>query len=689
MSNTEFLNIEGLHPRTSISAIVATLLDHSRLRKDQVGKIQLFQRCSARVELLHLDSEQRPSLLENWEATVISGKSPYFWFESAISKNEAVHFAKLRQALLSESEAEQRQHQVTIEREKLNGLTLDDWESYTGGKLYCHFTKSNGQAIDMPWRKGAPLELLVGQKTVAKGILDQIKPKQLQVIIDADTKILDELKGDLQLVPAETQVTHERRWLGLNRIQGSGRDYIKHYLDPQPNTTSKSSDQISTATHLNKLQRQAFQLAVNENSPIAIIHGPPGTGKSTVLLEVLRQLVKDGRKVLVTANSNSAVDHLLSKCQDWSTTLFRMGHPARVSPELHHLLLDAIIEERLDGPSLKALKKQTDLCKKQLTKGGLPKAEFIALKNEIKNLHQERILLENRAQTQIWEEAQLVFCTNTGLSANYLGGKSFDILVMDEAAQCIEPDAWIPLAHAKRVVMAGDPQQLSAVIHSSHNSLLSTSLMERWMKVGCPSVTLTQQYRMSQELCAFPSQQFYDGALHSDESIENQSIHDLEGAPCESDLTPFMFIDTTGCDHEETSSDQSLMNMGEVEFTRQWCQKLLDMGILARDIGIIAPYRAQAVAIRNVLPMPELEVHTIDGFQGREKEVIIFSTVRSNKDIGFLKDAHRLNVALTRAKRHLCVIGDSAALMNAAHFSALINHAEHTDAYRSIWEFVG
>jgi superfamily I DNA and/or RNA helicase len=392
----------------------------------------------------------------------------------------------------------------------------------------------------------------------------------------------------------------------------------------------------------------------------------------------------------VTANSNAAVDHLLRSCADMDVVKFRMGHPARVHNDCTPYLLDELVKKELDAPSIKALEKQLKNIRTKLQGGGLPKPLYRDLKKELKDLEQERRSMEHRVEEHLWSEVQMVFVTNTGISSSWFGGRVFDVLVMDEAAQCIEPDAWIPMFYGKRVVMAGDPKQLGAVLHSKSRTL-SRSLMQRYMDMGVPVTMLSTQYRMHPEIAQFSSERYYDGDLVSPEVMASQSLCQLLGDGL-AEWLPLMFVDMAGVDGGEQRLDDSYMNELEGRFVIQRVLELLKLGLNPESIGVIAPYSAQVKWIRDHLKdrftdIAKLEVQTVDGFQGREKEVIFFSAVRNSGELGFLRDAERLNVALTRAKSHLCVIGESSTLALDKDWDAFMAHCEAVGAYRSIWEF--
>jgi predicted DNA helicase len=267
--------------------------------------------------------------------------------------------------------------------------------------------------------------------------------------------------------------------------------------------------------------------------------------------------------------------------------------------------------------------------------------------------------------------------------------------VIDEAAQAIEPACWIPLPRAGRLVLAGDHCQLPPTIISSEAARegLAVSLMEQLMRESGQSISrrLTTQYRMHESIMEFSSGEFYDSALIADESVECHLLIDLPSVvPGPLTSSPLQFIDTAGASYDEEAETEgaSLLNRQEAELAARKVQQLLEAGVPATGIALISPYAAQVRLLRSLLTIEGMEIDTVDGFQGREKEAVVISLVRSNAkgEIGFLADARRMNVALTRARRKLIVIGDSATIGHHPFYQRLLDHFDRHAAHSSVWE---
>jgi ATP-dependent RNA/DNA helicase IGHMBP2 len=289
-----------------------------------------------------------------------------------------------------------------------------------------------------------------------------------------------------------------------------------------------------------------------------------------------------------------------------------------------------------------------------------------------------------------------VLCaTLTGLNNDVLGQRQFDLAVIDEAGQSTEPACWLPLMRCRRLVMAGDHCQLPPTVISQEAAQegFAVSLLERLVSLHGRMVTrrLEVQYRMHEAIMGFSSAQFYDGSLEAHGSVRGHLLcHLPEVAPQPFTQVPVEFIDTAGAGYDEQPEPdgESRRNPGEAELVCRKVQAMLAAGVPAESIAVISPYAAQVRLLRDKLAVPGLEIDSVDGFQGREKEAVVLSLVRSNQEgeVGFLGDVRRMNVALTRARRKLLVIGDSATLSSHPFYQSLFSYFEFLGAYQSVWE---
>jgi superfamily I DNA and/or RNA helicase len=429
--------------------------------------------------------------------------------------------------------------------------------------------------------------------------------------------------------------------------------------------------------YLNPTQERAVNEVLRAKD-VAIVHGPPGTGKTTTLVEAIRETLMREPQVLVCAQSNMAVDWISEKLVDRGINVLRLGNPTRVNDKMLSFTYERRFEAHPDYPQLWSLRKAIrDLRahrSRRLSDGYHQKLE---------SLKSRATELEIRINTELFSEARVIACTLVGSAHRLLDGKKFGTLFIDEAAQALEAACWIPLRRVGRVVLAGDHCQLPPTVKSiaALKAGLGKTLMERLVETHPEAVTLLKiQYRMSEDIMRFSSDYFYDGQVESAPEVKYRSILDLDKA------IEWKSLEETG----ESLLNSSRINTSEAELTldtlqqyleRIGKQRLLDERI---DVGIISPYRAQVQLLRRMLMKREyfkpfrrlITVNTVDGFQGQERDVIVVSLVRSNDEgqIGFLRDLRRMNVAMTRARMKLIIIGDRLTLT-------------HHPFYRRLWDF--
>lgn len=522
-----------------------------------------------------------------------------------------------------------------------------------------------------------------------------------------------ERENSFQLSVAENLTTYQRMHEALRSVKAADHSPVAvlrdiclglrkpRFDDPVPAAKFPFIDPT-----LNELQKKAVCMAF-ESKDVLLIHGPPGTGKTRVLVEIVRQAVKNSETVLVSAPSNAACDHLVECLAAVKVPVTRLGQPARISERIRAHTLSyklaahpyaKMIEEHEACLEQMAKQKERRVARRSIEweEQKEMRAEANRLRDDIRDL---------RAQIfkQVWNSSDVVVATHTGAGDPIIKAKEFSRVIIDEATQGIEPATWIPLLHAGKVVMAGDHCQLPPTVHSfqTGRNTLTFTLFERLHEVlGEDSkVRLERQYRMHKDIMDFPSKEFYEGELTADPSVETHTLRDLPNLKkIDLDLQPVVFLDTAGLGYEEEIEEGtgSRFNPKEAALVVKELDKLFSVGVRAVDIGIISPYSAQVKLLTNMIlgdkPDPgelkSLEIDSVDAFQGREKEVVIVSLVRSNikGELGFLADTRRMNVAMTRAKRKLFVIGDSATLSNLPFYEDFLKYVESINAYRSGWE---
>jgi superfamily I DNA and/or RNA helicase len=617
------------------------------------------------------------------------------------------HFQRLTNWLKMESEAERRQIEERRQGRKkadaeksgetLLDLAITQQEPGLGGRMLLTLVKRN-RTLRLPWnllRVGAPVVLSPEDVSgdSRQGVVSARRRDSIEVSVEESPEG-DRFRLDL----AADEITRKRQAAALRAAQNAGgrtgelREVLLGEREPQ----FLELPELDFAASLNLSQQHAVRLALAAED-LAIIHGPPGTGKTTTVVELISQAIDQGQKVLACAPSNTAVDNLLQRLVASGKKVVRVGHPARVDQRLRDFTLDVQVagHEMMDIVR-DMLREAEGLFRKagKFTRARPAPGAKQEMRREARRLKSDARLLEQHAVQSVLDRADVV-CATTTLNEELLGDRRFGLAVIDEACQSTEPGCWIPLLRADRIVLAGDHCQLPPTVLSKPAARegLATSLLERLVARYGDSVTsrLDVQYRMHAHIMQFSSQQFYDDTLQADEAVASHLLHDLpsiESSPLTAD--PVAFVDTAGADWTEElePNGESKRNPKEGAFVLRKVRELQTAGLSPRDIAVIAPYAAQVRWLREQWDADDLEIDTVDGFQGREKEAVVISCVRSNSngEIGFLADTRRMNVALTRARRKLIVVGDSATLGGHAFYAELLSYFESIAAYRSIWD---
>ncbi len=447
-----------------------------------------------------------------------------------------------------------------------------------------------------------------------------------------------------------------------------------------PGATQPASSPQNSDNRLNHSQ----QLAVNAiiyNEKIVIVHGPPGTGKTTTLTAAIEQLVKAGEKVLVAAPSNTAVDNIAKGLIQKGIAVLRVGNASKVDELIFPHTPEGKLNNSKQLKEIKQLKVRAEEFRKMALKykkrfGKAEREQRNLLFKEVKNIRTEIKKLQAYNEEKLFIDAAVIAGTPIGLYDAKIKQLNFHTLVIDEAGQCIEPLAWCIFPLANKYVLAGDHLQLPPTVlsHEAAKSGLNQSILEVAIHAVKNIFLLNTQYRMRAAIAGFSGQYFYNGLLQTAAHLVNTGIH-------------ITFIDTAGSGYNEVRGNDgiSLQNKGELQLV----QKLLETAALEpTHTALISPYSGQVAAAKELLPK-QIRISTIDSFQGQEKEIVILSLVRSNDDgeIGFLKDYRRMNVAITRAKEQLFVIGDSATIGADPFYNAFLVYIEKYGNYRTVWEF--
>lgn len=435
---------------------------------------------------------------------------------------------------------------------------------------------------------------------------------------------------------------------------------------------------------LNATQEEAVNKVLHAKD-VAIVHGPPGTGKTTTLVEAVYETLHRENQVLVCAQSNMAVDWISEKLVDRGVSVLRIGNPSRVNDKMLSFTYERRFESHPDYPQLWSIRKAIRELYARSRKG----AEREAVRQKINSLKDRATELEIRINESLFSEARVIACTLVGSANRLLTGQKFGTLFIDEAAQALEAACWIPIRKADRVILAGDHCQLPPTVKAPEalRAGLGHTLMQTIVKNKPDTVSLLKlQYRMNDEIMRFSSEWFYGGMLQSAPEVKYRSILDFD--------TPIEWINTEGldCNEEFIGENYGRINKSEAELsieqlkgyiTKIGRERFLDERI---DVGMISPYKAQVQYLRRLVrndaffkPYRQaITINTVDGFQGQERDVILISLVRANEEgqIGFLNDLRRMNVAITRVRMKLIILGDASTLTRHAFYKKLYTYIE-------------
>ena len=607
----------------------------------------------------------------------------------------AAEIAERERLLRDCSDAELVARGVTLLR-----MEVADLEPGFAGRLHATLRPSRGG--DLPPHRFGPGDVAAirgasgeGGAVVAAVV---VRARAAEVIVALDAE-LDELPPLVRLDRMTTDVTYRRLDQALRELgRDADRDRARFLDVIFGERASAPFEPRAIGTWfdagLDASQRDAVATALAAPQ-VARIHGPPGTGKTTALVELCRQAVAAGERLLACAPSNVAVDNLAAKLAAAGVRVVRLGHPARMQQDARDVSLAKQLADSPDQRVLRDSRRDLDQALRALQKAR-GRHERSAARAELRRLRDERRHLERAVTRGIVDGADVVLATTTGAAEADIGERAFDRVVIDEAGQALEAACWIAMRHADRVVLAGDHLQLPPTVRSVEAAAggLTQTLFERLADqetTASASRMLTVQYRMHEQVMGWSSQTFYEGRLSAAAAVARHRLVDLPDVASNPwTEEPLVFVDTAGCGHEETAEreEASRHNPGEAALVARIVGELLEAGVAARDVAVITPYNAQAQRLRERLPDLALEIGTVDGLQGREKEAVVVSLVRSNDrgEVGFLADLRRLNVATTRARRHLTVIGDSATLACDAGLCALVEHLQQQACYRSAFE---
>ncbi|MDN3655824.1 AAA domain-containing protein [Ferruginibacter paludis] len=536
------------------------------------------------------------------------------------------------------------------------------------------------------FKDGAAIECFYTGEEPVKGVLMSLDGKagEFRLFAPDFPDWIEDNGVGIKLAPDQRTTTIMKTV--LNNLEGNKelyqlfRQIHNETASPITLTALKNTVFHFNNKRLNESQQNAVK-AIVQNELITIVHGPPGTGKTTTLTEAITQLIKAGEKVLVSAPSNTAVDNIARGLIAQGVQVLRVGNTSKVDETIFLHTPEGRLANSKQQKEIKELKIRAEQFRKMALKykrsfGKAEREQRNLLFKEVKNIRAEIKKIQAYNEEKLYTEAEVVAGTPIGLHDAKINHITFNTLVMDEAGQCIEPLAWCIFPLAEKYVLTGDHLQLPPTILSNEAARLglNQSILEKCIATVGNIYLLNIQYRMKESIAGFSSSYFYNGLLNTAAHLINTGTH-------------ISFIDTAGSGFNEVqgSNGMSLQNEGEL----QVAQKLMQTDALPPEqTAFISPYNGQVAAAKELLPAA-MRISTIDSFQGQEKEIIILSLVRSNDDgdIGFLKDYRRMNVAITRAKEQLFIIGDSATIGGDAFYNSFLTYIEKYGSYRTVWEF--
>lgn len=583
----------------------------------------------------------------------------------------------------------------------------------TGERLIIEVERSNNQEKPHAFQSGKSVTVFSNaggkpEKDHINGVINYVRDAVMVITLNGEELpdwIQDGLLGvdvmfdemsyrEMEFALKEVMKAEENRTAELREILlGNEKSQVK--------SSSPAVPKLSAL--LNSSQLQALTKAI-EAADVAFIHGPPGTGKTTTMVQSIVATVKEEKQVLVCAPSNAAVDLLAEKLSEQGLDVLRIGHPARVTEQSLSKTMDAKIAAHANYGELRELRKRMEQIKSTAFKykrsfGFHERQERKMLLQEAKLLKADADMLEFYIINDLLQNCNAICCTLVGASHPTLRGKKFKTVFIDEAGQALEPACWIPLLRSERAIFAGDHLQLPPTIKSAEaaRSGLAETLFEKGIrKHPHRSAMLTLQYRMHQDIMKFSSKYFYKDELVADDSVKATLLRPNQ--------SPVEFIDTAGAGYTEEQDPETLSrsNPEEAELVIRKVEKLIEEVGVAEwlnenfTIGIITPYRAQVDLLTRLAEGSPvftqlhhlISINTVDAFQGQERDVIVISFVRNNDrgEVGFLQDIRRTNVAMTRARKKLVMIGDSATLGSHPFYLELLDYVQANGFYKSVFE---
>ena len=620
---------------------------------------------------------------------------------------------------------------VSIQERQKRGLTwypvtITNEDTGFGGKVVLELERAPSQQGLHLFQVGSNASLFANLPGHSKedqptlpGVITSVRRNKLALTTnkaDLPDWVLD--GGKLGIDLTFDEVSYREMERALTEVMRARGDRLAELRDvllgaQQPRFRESKADDLLYPSPLNESQLAAVRHVVAAHD-VAIIHGPPGTGKTTTLVQAILETTRRERRVLVCAPSNTAVDLLTEKLAERGVNVIRLGNPSRVSELLLKHTLDARVMAHSSYSKMRAMRQTADQYRETASEyvrnfGFEERQQRRLLKEEARALYQAADDLERFMTDDVLDSVQVITCTLVGAANRSIRHLTFETVFIDEAAQALEPGCWIPIAKGERVVLAGDHHQLPPTVKSEKAARegLRETLFEKCIKRHPATARmLTVQYRMHEHIMGFSSEHFYNGQLEAHPSVRHADLSAFDMSFASEQ--PVEFLDTAGFGFSEITipDSRSTANPAEADLLLKRLTQLLAPHTPADDetkrlsIGVIAPYRAQINYLKDTIEESEalsgllqnriLSVGTVDSFQGQERDITAISLTRSNNhgEIGFLADIRRMNVGMTRARRKLLLVGDSSTLSSHPFFKELLTYVKRIGGYRTAWEIV-
>ena len=622
------------------------------------------------------------------------------------------YFSDLSAALAKEKNVDEAQFlaqtkETSVAQRREKGLTwyplaIRQTEAALGDYLQVLFERTTHHELSHSFKTGVPVAFFSQHNPTEdriQGVVTFVGGNQIRVHFRVDELPDWSRDGKLGLDVLFDAYTYDTMQEAMQEAWKSSSPLIPILTGSKKASFDKNIADYSNS-NLNDSQVKAINKMLSANE-LAILHGPPGTGKTTTLVAAIQALVKKQEKpLLACAASNTAVDLLTEKLVKAGVKVMRVGHPERVSAEVQSVTMDSLVANHPMAKEIKNLRKQAreykNLAHKYKRNFGFAEREQRRLLfDEAKKITKEIEKIEAYILDDIRTKVQVITGTLIGINQFSVRKMQFSTVVIDEAGQALEPAMWVPCLRAEKVILAGDHRQLPPTIKSDEVALAKT-MLEKLVESQAESVVMLDiQYRMHENIMSFPSLYFYENRLQAHPSVKEKKLFSSD--------TPAVFIDTAGTGFEEKQVGTSAANPEEAAFAWRFLQNYLnEQEAKSKNkptVGVISPYKEQVNIFTQLLDneggklsnCANVRINTVDSFQGQERDVILISLVRSNTEnsIGFLHDLRRMNVAMTRAKKKLILVGDSATFGHHPFYQALIQFFENQGTYHSAWEFMG